>query len=96
MNERKYYRYESPELKLWKKLTADQQFKKVDELSQDFKEKLKVIDVHNQSINVELFVPKDEVYDLLVEYETYLRENLDNIPIIVLLQGKSDANKKRQ
>ncbi|MDD3442931.1 hypothetical protein [Sulfurimonas denitrificans] len=96
MSEREYYRYESPELKLWKKLTADKQFERVSGLSQIFKEKLKVIDVHNQSIKVELYVQKDDVYDVLVTYEAYLREKLNNIPIIVLLEGKTDANKKRQ
>lgn len=96
MSERKHYRYESPALKLWKKLTTDQQFEKVNELSQVFKDRLDLIEVRDQSIKVELSVEKSEIYDLLVEYETYLRENLDNIPIIVLLQGKTDANKKRQ
>jgi len=96
VSEREYYRYESPELKLWKKLTPSQQFEKVSELSQSFKEKLEVIEAHNQSIKVELHVQKDEIYNILVEYEAYIREKLDNIPVIVLLQGKTDANKKRQ
>nr|WP_321266985.1 hypothetical protein [uncultured Sulfurimonas sp.] len=96
MSEKKYYRYESPALKLWKKLTKDQQFEKVYALSKKFEDRLTLTDVRNQSIKVELFVTKDEIYNTLVEYETYLRENLNNIPIIVLLEGKTDANKKRQ
>ena len=96
MSEEKYYRYESPELKLFKKLTTDQQFKKVSEISKKFEDRLSVIQVHNQSIKVEVFVPKEDIYYLLVEYETYLREKLNNIPIIVLLQEKTDANKKRK
>ena len=45
---------------------------------------------------MELEIEKDERYKFLVEYESYLRKELDNIPIIVLLEGKTDANKRRQ
>lgn len=96
MSEAKSYRYESPELKVFKKLTTDEQFKKVYGLTQGFEDKLEVIAVKDQSITVKLFVEKDKAYETLVEYETYIREKLDNIPIIVLIQERKDANKKRK
>ena len=96
MNEQQYTRYESEELKKWKKLSVDKQIEIVQSFSGDFNDRLTVISVHNQSIKVELYVPKDDIYNTLVEYETYIRKKLDNIPIIVLLQERHDANKKRK
>ncbi len=96
MSEDKFQRYESQELKLWKKLTQEQQFEQVKELSKSFEERLIPKYVRHQSIKVDVFVSKDEIYSLLVEYETHLRTKLDNIPIIVLLQEKIDANKRRK
>jgi len=91
-----YGRYESPELQEWKKLTKEEQFLKVQTLSKSFIEKLKPVFVKDQSIKVDMFVPKSEYYELLVKYEAYLRESLGNIPLIVLVQEKLDENKRRQ
>lgn len=92
----KYGRYESPELIGWKKLTEQEQFDTVNELSQVYYEKVKVSKVKDQSIEVDLFMSKNEVYEFLVEYEAYLRENLGNLPIIVLLKDRADENRKRK
>lgn len=96
MSKEEYSRYESQELKLWKLLSGDEQFSRVDELTKDFEEEVKLIHVRHQAIKVELSVPKDEIYTVLVKYETYLREKLNHIPIIILLQEKLDANKRRK
>jgi len=96
MNQEKYQRYESEELKKWKKLSKENQTKIVKSLSNDFSQKLVVVSAYNQSIKVELFVEKKETYNILVEYETYIREKLEGIPIIILLQERDDANKKRK
>ena len=96
MSEMKYSRYESEELIKWKKLSSEKQIEIVNEFSNPYAEKLKIIQVNNQSIKVELLVSKEEIYNTLVEYETYLRKKLQNIPIIILLQEKNDANKKRK
>lgn len=92
----KYKRYESPELIEWKKLDSEKQFEIVNEFSQPFYEKVKVSKVNNQSIEVDLFMRKSDVYNFLVEYETYLREKLGNFPIIVLLKDRADENRKRK
>lgn len=92
----KYIRYESPELKEWKKLNPEEQYKKVNELSQVYFEKVKVSTVNNQSIEVNLFIPKSQVYEFLVEYEAYLRKKLGGFPIIVLLKDRIDENRKRK
>lgn len=91
-----YVRYESPELKAWKQLSFEEQLKKVKELSVDYFEKLEVISVKHQAIEVNLFMEKSEVYTFLVAYEKYLREALGNFPIIVLLKDRADENRKRK
>ena len=92
----KYQRYESLELKKWKKLSKDEQLEIVASYSEIFKEKLEVISVKNQAIEVNLFINKNDVYSFLVEYENYIREKLGNFPIIVLLKDRADENKKRK
>lgn len=84
------------ELKEWKKLDKKQQFDIVYEISKKFFDRLELVKVDNQSIEVTLFVEKNLFYDLLVEYETFLRQSLGNFPIIVLLKEKKDENKKRK
>ncbi|WP_457749349.1 hypothetical protein [Sulfurimonas sp.] len=91
-----YERYESQELQEWKKLSSEEQFKQVKYLSDKYKESLELLFVRDQSIQVSLKIPKNEHYDLLVSYEAYLRENLGNIPLIVLIEEKKDENKRRQ
>lgn len=91
-----YTRYESPELQKWKQLPQLMQLEKIESLSQDFRNELKVINVKDQMIEVNVYVPKEQVYQLLVNYEKYLREKLDNMPIIVLLKERLDENKKRK
>ncbi len=91
-----YTRYESPELQKWKQLPQLTQLEKIESLSQDFRNELKVINVKDQMIEVNVYVPKEQVYQLLVNYEKYLREKLDNMPIIVLLKERLDENKKRK
>jgi len=64
VSEDKFQRYESQELKLWKKLTQEQQFEQVKELSKSFEDRLIPKHVRHQSIKVDVFVPKDEIYSL--------------------------------
>lgn len=92
----KYKRYESPELIQWKKLSFEEQKKRVEQLNKKFEDKAKVTKVSNQSIELSLFLSKEKVYSFLVEYETYMRENLGGFPIIVLLKDRADENKKRK
>lgn len=92
----KYERYESEELKEWKKLDAKIQLEKVQELSVGLSDKLEIVRVHDQAIEVSLFVEKSEVYDFLVSYETLMRTKLGNFPIVVLLKDRADENKKRK
>lgn len=89
-------RYESKELQAWKKLDNQTQFIKVTELSKELMDKVKVIKVQDQAIEVSLFIEKNEVYDFLVSYETFIRNKLGNFPIIVLLKDRADENKKRK
>lgn len=91
-----YERYESPELIKWKKLSFDEQFEIVNSHSEVFKNKLEIKTVRNQSIEVNLFIEKKDVYDFLVKYENFIRERLGNFPIIVLLKDRLDENKKRK
>ncbi len=91
-----YERYEAPSLIKWKKLSLEQQLKTVQELSEKYKDKLDVIKVKNQSIEVSLIMEKNEVYDYLVEYEAYIRKALGEFPVIILLKDRADENKKRK
>ncbi len=91
-----YKRYEPPSLIEWKKNSNEAQLKKVQELSTEFDDKLEVIKVKDQSIEVNLYMPKDKVYDYLVSYEAYIREKLGNFPVIVLLKDRADENRKRK
>lgn len=91
-----YKRYESPSLIEWKKFSNEEQLNQVKLLSKKFDDKLEVIKVNNQAIEVNLFMNKNEVYDYLVSYESYIREQLGNFPIIVLLKDRADENKKRK
>ena len=95
-NSTEYARYESPGLQAWKKLSQSLQLVKVQDLSHDFINELEVINVKNQMIEVNVFVPKEQIYQLLMNYEKDLREKLDNIPIIVLLKERLDENRKRK
>lgn len=92
----KYERYESPELIEWKKLDKLEQLKKVVKVSEKYEDKVDIINVHNQSIEVSLFMQKDDVYKFLVEYEAFLRKELGGFPIIVLLKDRADENRKRK
>lgn len=92
----KYERYESPQLKEWKKLNDEEQLIKVREVSKGYEEQLDVQKVHHQSIEVSLFMEKEKVYGFLVEYETFLRNQLGGFPIIVLLKDRADENRKRK
>ena len=91
-----YKRYEPPSLIAWKKIPIEEQLKKVKRLSEKFNDKLEVIKVKNQAIEVNLYMPKDKVYDYLVSYEAYIREELGNFPVIVLLKDRTDENRKRK
>lgn len=92
----KYDRYESPKLKEWKQLDKSTQLTKVTSLNEKYKDKVQVVKVYDQSIEINLFIKKEGVYDFLVEYETYIRDNLGGFPIIILLKDRADENKKRQ
>jgi len=96
MDQEEFSRYESPELQLWKKKDTEEQFKIVEKISKKYEDRLTLVSVRHQAIKVELEIPKEERYNLLVDYETYVRKELNNIPIIVLLEGKKDANKRRR
>lgn len=89
-------RYESQELQEWKKLSQEEQFSQVQVLSKEYTEQLEPISVRHQSIRVSMCIPKSEYYETLVDYEKHLRENLGNIPLIVLVEEKADENKRRQ
>ncbi|MBL1243442.1 MAG: hypothetical protein COA39_003440 [Sulfurimonas sp.] len=89
-------RYESQELQEWKKLSQEEQFSQVQALSTKYIEQLEPIFVRDQSIRVAMHIPKSAYYETLVDYEKYLRENLGNIPLIVLVEEKADENKRRQ
>jgi hypothetical protein len=89
-------RYESPELIKWKKLTSEEQLNQVNKFNRVYEDKVKVVRVSNQAVEVSLFMPKEMVYDFLVEYESYLRESLGGFPIIVLLKDREDENRKRK
>jgi len=91
-----YSRYESPELQEWKKISQEEQMTKLKKISKPFSDILQVVYVKDQSIRVNILVEKSEYYDSLVKYETYIREELGNIPVIVLVQEKLDENKRRQ
>lgn len=96
MERSKYKRYESPELIAWKQLSHEEQLLKVQSLNNNFKDKLEVISVKDQMIEVNIFVSKEQTYELLVNYETSMRKQLNNIPIIVLLKERLDENRKRK
>ena len=96
MERSKYTRYESPELIAWKQLSHEEQLLKVQSLHNNFKDKLEVISVKDQMIEVNIFVSKEQTYELLVNYETSMRKQLNNIPIIVLLKERLDENRKRK
>ena len=83
-------------LEEWKNLSSDLQLTKVRKASVKYDGLIEVLSVRNQAIEVNLFVEKSEIYSSLVDYETYLREQLGNFPIIVLLKARSDENKKRK
>jgi len=83
-------------LEKWKKLSATEQLEKVKELSFQYHTMLEVLSVKDQAIELNLFMKKDSVYKFLVSYETYLREQLGDFPIIVLLKDRADENRKRK
>lgn len=91
-----YTRYESSELIQWKEYSVEEQLTIVKEHNNPYKEKVEVCKVHHQSIEVSLFMKKEEVYTFLVQYETYMREKLGGFPIIILLKDRADENKKRK
>lgn len=91
-----YTRYESPALKEWKTYSFEEQLKKVKELSHEYSQKLEVISVKHQAIEVNLFMEKSEVYHFLVQYESDIRKKLGDFPIIVLLKDRADENRKRK
>ncbi len=88
----------STHLKLqeWKKLSPTQQLEKVQSFSTQYKDKMDVLAVKDQAIELSLFMEKNRVYTFLVSYETYLRQKLGNFPIIVLLKDRADENRKRK
>ena len=89
----KYKRYESLELIDWKKLNEQQQFERVVKISKQYEDQMDIIKIHNQSIEVSLFMAKEDVYHFLVEYESYLREKLGGFPIIVLFKVRAFPKK---
>ena len=96
MQEEKYDRYESPALIQWKKQNHEKQLETVISLSQEFEHTIEVVNVLDQRIEVIAYVTKDKIYELLVQYETFIRVKLNDIPIIVLLKEKRDENRKRK
>lgn len=92
----KYERYESDALKEWKKISSEEQLEQVIEITEDSGYPLEVKNVKDQMIEVNIFVEKNETYELLKNYEKFLREKLNNIPIIVLLKERLDENRKRK
>ena len=83
-------------LEEWEKLSFEKQLQKVKDLSSQYTDILEVLSVRNQAIELNLFMKKENVYTFLVSYETYLREQLGNFPIIVLLKDRADENRKRK
>lgn len=91
-----YLRFESPELIAWKKNSFDEQLLKVQNLNIPYQKFVEVIQVHHQSIEVNLFMKKEKVYDFLVKYEAHMRNELGGFPIIILLKDRADENRKRK
>jgi len=83
-------------LEEWEKLSFEKQLQKVKDLSTQYADILEVLSVRNQAIELNLFMKKESVYTFLVSYETYIREQLGNFPIIVLLKDRADENRKRK
>jgi len=83
-------------LEEWEKLSFEKQLQKVKDLSTQYADILEVLSVRNQAIELNLFMKKENVYTFLVSYETYIREQLGNFPIIVLLKDRADENRKRK
>mgnify|MGYP000329479017 CR=1 FL=1 len=83
-------------LKEWKKLSPPQQLEIVKGFSTQYNNQLNVLSVKDHAIELSLFMEKDDVYTFLVSYESYLREQLGNFPIIVLLKDRADENRKRK
>lgn len=90
-------RYGADKLKTWKNLDKQDQLTIVKNLtSKKYNNIVDIRSVKNQSIEITLHLEKEKRYDFLVEYEAFLRKNLGNFPIIVLLRDRADENRKRK